>query len=91
MTPTITAAETELTTELVDRVMKLSRESLGSLLGLALDHLDGPPDDPEAVKSAWRAELTRRWHAIQSGANPTYTPEEAISYARQRLHERKPQ
>jgi hypothetical protein len=89
--PTTETPEADLTPELIDRVMKLSRESLGRLIGLALEHLDGPDDDPVAVKEAMRAELTRRWELIRSGAAPTYTPAEAIAYARERLRQRKPQ
>lgn len=85
-----TTPETELTPELVDRVLNLSRENLGRLVGLALDHLDTPPADPEVVRAARREEHTRRWEAIQSGAVPTYTPEEAIAYARERLRRKAP-
>jgi hypothetical protein len=83
--------DTDLTPELIDRVMKLSRDNMGRLIGLVLDELDGPADDPEAVKAATRAELTRRWEGIRSGAVPTYTPAEAIAYARERLRQRRVQ
>jgi hypothetical protein len=88
---TTAVPETELTPDLIERVMGLSRDNLGRLIGLALDQLDGPPDDPEAVKTAWQAELARRWELIRTGAMPTYTAEEAVAYARQRLRERKQQ
>ena len=81
--------ESELTPELIERVLKLSRENLGRLVGLALDHLDRPPEDPEAVKQAWREEHARRWEAIRTGAT-TYTPEEALAYARERLRSKSP-
>jgi hypothetical protein len=82
--------ESELTPELIERVLKLSRENLGRLVGLALDCLDGASDDPETVKKVWRDEHTRRWEAIRSGAMPTYTPEEALAYARERLRSKSP-
>ena len=85
-----TTPESELTPELIERVLKLSRENLGRLVGLALDRLDSAPDDPEAVKQAWREEHARRWEAIRTGAVVTYTPEDAIAYARERLRRKSP-
>ncbi len=90
MTPS-TTPQTELTPELIDRVLKLSPESLGRLVGLAIERLDGPADNSDAAKAAMRAELTRRWEEIRTGAAPTYTPAEAIAYARERLRRGKPQ
>lgn len=85
---TSTHEETELTPELISRVMKLSREDLGRLVGLALDELDEPMDDPESVRDSWRELLANRWKAIQNGAIPTVSAADAIAYARQRLAER---
>ena len=72
--------ETELTPELVERVLKLSPESRGRLLGL----LDPPPTpawaaDPDAL----RAELQRRIEAVENGTMKTYTIEETMAYLRQ--------
>jgi hypothetical protein len=59
--------ESELTPELIERVMRLSPESLGRLVGLALERLDVPPDDPEEVKKAWKEEIARRIEAYRRG------------------------
>ena len=87
---TAMAPEAELTPELIERVMRLSRENLGQLVELALDQLDGTPANPEQVEIAWRQELTRRWDEIRSSEVLTYSPAEAIAYARQRLQAGKP-
>ncbi len=82
---TAMAPEAELTPELIERVMRLSRENLGQLVELALDQLDGTPANPEQVEIAWRQELTRRWDEIRNSEVLTYSPAEAIAYSRQRL------
>lgn len=89
MTPGSTP-ETELTPELIDRVMRLSRDDLGRPVGLALDRLDGPAADPDAAMAAMREELTRRWGEMRTGAAPTYTPAGVIAYARERVRRGKP-
>lgn len=72
MTPT--TPETELTPDLIERVMKLSAESKDRLLGLLLDELDGPPDDRTDEEIA--AEIKRRSDEHHAGNVKLLTPEE---------------
>jgi len=75
MTPT---TETELTPELLERVMKLSAENKDKLIGLILDDRESESDDREAV----RDELTRRWEQYKRGTERTYTLDEVVAYLR---------
>ena len=81
MTPATTTPEAEA---IIDQALKLSAAEREAIMLRVRDSLD-VPDDPEAVKEATRVELQRRWDAIQRGEVPTYTAEEAISYAREQL------
>ena len=85
--PTQPTPELELTPDLVERVMKLSAESKDKLVGMLMEDLDGPADDPEVVRAEWRAEIARRVEAVRSGAMKTYSVEETLAYLRQRLAE----
>ena len=78
---TTVADETELTPELVERVLKLSPASRDRLLGLLAP--ERPPPLGEADRAALRAELQRRHDAVLDGSMPTYTIEETMAYLRQ--------
>ncbi len=78
--PTPATPETELTPDLIDRVRKLSPQSKDKLVGLLLDELEGPPDDPEEVRKAWKDEIARRIEAVRNGTMKTYTLEETMEY-----------
>lgn len=71
MTPT---TETELTPELLDRVMKLSAANQDKLISLMLDQRETAADDREGV----RDELTRRWEQFKQGEERTFTLEEVM-------------
>lgn len=73
--------------ELVERAMKLSAPIREKIANELLDSVY-PPEDPEEVKKAWRAELQRRVDAIQNGTMKTYSIEETMAYLRQALAER---
>ena len=75
--------ETELTPELIERVMKLSPENRQRLIGLlgAAEPVPVPP--PVGDAAYWKAEIARRIEAIQNGTMKTYTLEEAVAYWRQ--------
>ena len=83
-----TLSETELTPELIERVMKLSRENMGRLIGIAFNHLEGPPEDPEAVQLAWKNELTKRIHEIESGSVQLVDGRESLARMRHQLREK---
>lgn len=74
--------ETELTPELIERVMKLSpqnRERLRMLLG--------EPPNSDADWEYWKAEIKRRIDDIQSGRVKAITPEEMFANVRKALEE----
>ncbi|MBY0459675.1 MAG: hypothetical protein K2V38_20335 [Gemmataceae bacterium] len=79
--------ETELTPELVERVLKLSPASRDRLLGL-LDPPPPPTPDWAAAPDALRAELQRRIEAVENGTMKTYTIDETTAYLRQVAAER---
>ena len=79
MTPAI--PETELTPDLIERVMKLSAESKDSLIGILLDDPDGPPD----AVADWPAEIRRRLEAIAAGDVRLMTRQESDAAIRERL------
>jgi hypothetical protein len=82
-TTTPETPETELTPDLIERVMKLSPENRRRLIGL-LDAEEPIPVPPPVGDAAyWKAEIARRIAAIQDGTMKTYTLEEAIAYWRQ--------
>lgn len=87
MTPT-TTPESELTPELIDRVMKLSPENLGRLVTIALEHLGPPPEDPAEVQTAWRDVIARRWKDIESGQVQLLDARESAARLRQHLREK---
>jgi putative addiction module component (TIGR02574 family) len=73
MTPA--TPETELTPDLIDRVMKLSPESKDKLLELLVNELDGPADDRTDEEIA--AEIRRRSDEYHAGAVKPLTREES--------------
>jgi putative addiction module component (TIGR02574 family) len=72
--------ETDLTPELIDRVMRLSPESKDKLLDLLLD---GPPDDRTDEEIA--AEIKRRSDEYHAGTAKLLTPEEVERNVREML------
>lgn len=85
MTPA-TSPENPEVRDLIDRAMKLPPEVREQIAHDLLDSVY-PPEDPEQVKTAWRAELQRRMDAIQNGTMKTYSIEESMAYIRQSLAE----
>jgi putative addiction module component (TIGR02574 family) len=73
--------------ELIDRALKLPPADRERIAHELLDSVY-PPEDPEEVKKAWRAELQRRVDAIQNGTMKTYSIEETMAYLRQECAER---
>jgi putative addiction module component (TIGR02574 family) len=73
MTPT--PPETELTPDLINRVMKLSPENKDKLLDLLVNELDGPADDRTDEEVA--AEIRRRSDEYHAGAVKPLTREES--------------
>ncbi|MCE9562436.1 MAG: hypothetical protein K8U57_10325 [Planctomycetes bacterium] len=91
MSPTTTPqpAETELTPELIERVLKLSHKSLGRLVEIALDHLGPSPNENlEEVKTAWRDEIARRVTSIVDGTAVLVDGKESLARMRKRLAEK---
>lgn len=81
MTPTTPpTADIDLTPDLIDRVMKLSVENKEKLVGLLLDEQNGPPDNPDEVAAAWKAEIARRAALVASGNYTAYSVEEVNEY-----------
>ena len=83
-----TTNDTDLTPELIDRVMRLSAANKDRLVGLLVAGEDGLADEPDAVREAWRAELARRVADVESGRVATVDADEVLAQARQRLRER---
>jgi hypothetical protein len=84
---TTTVPETELTPELIERVMKLSPENREWLRALL-----GEPPIPELPPVGdweyWKAEIQRRIEAVERGEMKTYTLEEAMSHIRKAREDR---
>ena len=83
-----TTPETELTPELLNRVMKLSPDNLGRLVTLALEHLGPTAENPAEVKKAWREEIARRWKEIESGKVEMLDARESAARLRQHIREK---
>ncbi len=64
-------------------------------MALVADFLDAhaaaadtdPPDDPEGVKAAWKAELGRRIESVRNGTALTHTLAESTAFVRKALDE----
>jgi hypothetical protein len=78
--------ETELTPELIERVMKLSPENRERLRALL-----GEPPIPELPAEGdwayWKAEIQRRIEAVENGTMQTYTLEETLERIQKALDE----
>jgi putative addiction module component (TIGR02574 family) len=68
---------------IVDQAMQLSAAEREAIALRLLESIEPPNsfESPEAL----RAELQRRWDAIQSGAEKTYSIDETMAYLRKRL------
>ena len=77
---TLTESELNETRELIARARKLSPAAREKLVQELCDDVDGPENDPEAIKQAWREEIRRRIEAIQNGTMKMYTIEETMAY-----------
>jgi len=82
-------AETELTPELIERVMKLSQENREKLIGL----LGGEPPIPDLPPVGdweyWKAEIKRRIDDVESGRVKTYSLEETLEHMQKAMDERR--
>jgi putative addiction module component (TIGR02574 family) len=79
----MTTTTTPEADEIIERAMQLSaaeREAIALRLLVSVE----PPNSYESPE-ALRAELQRRWDAIQSGADKTYSIAETMAYLRNRL------
>ena len=65
---------TELTPELIEQVRKLSLRSREELFDLT------EPEETDAAREAWRAELARRVEDYQNGTAISYSLEEVNAY-----------
>ncbi|MGL6096722.1 MAG: addiction module protein [Fimbriiglobus sp.] len=78
--PLATATDPGLTPALIDQALKLSPADRGRLVAL-LQEAD--VDDPDVVKTAWKAELARRVESVRNGTAVLYTPAEVDEHIRQ--------
>lgn len=83
-----TTPETELTPELVERVMKLSPENQAKLRALLSELPPIPPPPPVGDWEYWKAEIKRRIEAFDRGEMKGYTREEAMAKIRQAREDR---
>lgn len=74
--------------DLVERALRLPPVVREQIAHQLLDSVY-PPEDPEEVKKAWRAELQKRFDEIKNGTVKTYSIEETMAYLRQSLAERR--
>jgi putative addiction module component (TIGR02574 family) len=86
-TTTPETPDTELTPELIERVMKLSPENRDRLIGLL--GASPPIPAPPAVGdwAYWKEEIKRRIEAVERGEMKTVTPEELHANVRKALEE----
>ena len=89
-TVTEAAPETELTTELVERAMKLSPENRERLIELLHAGPPIPTPSPVGDWEYWKAEIKRRIEAVENGTMKTYSIEETMEYLRQIAAEGEP-
>ncbi|HVL13778.1 MAG TPA: addiction module protein [Gemmata sp.] len=83
-----TTPETPEARDIIERALQLPPVERERIAHQLLDSVY-PPDDPEEVKRAWRAELQHRMDAIRDGTMKTYSVEETMAYLRQALAERR--
>ena len=84
-------APVELTAELRKAALALPAMVRAKFAQILLDSLEGPADDPEAVKSEWKSEIARRIDDIVSGRVQSLDARESANRLRQRLEERRVQ
>jgi putative addiction module component (TIGR02574 family) len=72
--------------EIVARALKLSEAEREDIAMRLLESVTSPNE-----VAATKAELQRRWDAIQRGETATCTAAEALAYAREQLRLRRPQ
>ncbi len=82
-TTTSETPETELTPELIARIMKLSQESRERLRRLL-----GEPPNTDADWDYWKAEIKRRIEDVESGKVKALSHEEAMAAIRKARLER---
>jgi len=87
-TVTEAAPETELTTELVERAMKLSPENRERLIELLHAGPPIPTPSPVGDWEYWKAEIKRRIEAVENGTMKTHTLEEAMADIRKAREDR---
>lgn len=85
-----TQDETKLTPEFLEHARRLTADDKDALVGLLLSDLDGPEDDPEAIRTAWKDEIARRIQEYVSGQVPAHTAAESAELVRDRLREKFP-
>ncbi|MGL6096720.1 MAG: addiction module protein [Fimbriiglobus sp.] len=78
-TATAPATDSGLTPALIEQALKLSPADQGRLVAL-LQEADA--DDPDVVKTAWKAELARRVESVRDGTAVLYTPTEVDEHFR---------
>jgi Putative addiction module component len=87
-TTTPETPETELTPELIERVMKLSPENVSRLLCLLGVVAPIPALPPVGDWDYWKAEIKRRIEDVESGRVNALTREEAMEQIRKAREER---
>jgi putative addiction module component (TIGR02574 family) len=87
-TTTPQPAETELTPELLERVMKLSQENRDKLISLLTGEPPIPGPSPVGDWEYWKAEINRRIEDIESGRVKALSHEEAMAVIRKAREER---
>jgi hypothetical protein len=82
--------ETELTSDLIERVRKLSPAAREELIILLIDEQLGPADDPELARKEWREDIARRIEDIKAGRVQLLDADEALARLEERLRQRYP-
>lgn len=71
---------------ILDELMALPPEQRREIALRALESVEEPIDP--SLEDAWDAELHRRMQAIESGAEPTFSHEEAMDFIFASLHKK---
>jgi putative addiction module component (TIGR02574 family) len=72
--------------DIIERALRLPPQ-VRKDIAIELFESARPPEDPEEVKEAWRAELARRVADIESGRVRMIPLAESMAYLRQHLSE----
>lgn len=64
--------------DILNALMALPPDERREIALQALDSVEEPSDPEHEAK--WLAEIERRWEAIESGTEPTYSHEEAMDF-----------